>query len=102
MLWNASVLRGFEIEATDGQIGTVDDLLFDDQIGTEDTNQLAAKPDRNLYFNGYGEAGLLERNLHRATVDRLQKAKASFVVNGVEDVEDLLREGLILAGEGCS
>jgi hypothetical protein len=31
MLWNASVLRGFEIEATDGQIGTVDDLLFDDQ-----------------------------------------------------------------------
>jgi hypothetical protein len=30
MLWNASKLRGFAIEATDGQIGTVDDLLFDD------------------------------------------------------------------------
>jgi uncharacterized protein YrrD len=30
MLWNASFLRGFAIEATDGQIGTVGDLLFDD------------------------------------------------------------------------
>jgi len=30
MLWNASALRGFAIEATDGQIGTVSDLLFDD------------------------------------------------------------------------
>ncbi len=32
MLWNASALRGFIIEATDGRIGTVNDLLFDDQI----------------------------------------------------------------------
>jgi len=31
MLWNASKLRGLAIEATDGQIGTVDDLLFDDR-----------------------------------------------------------------------
>lgn len=31
MLWNASSLRGFTIEAMDGQIGTVDDLLFDDK-----------------------------------------------------------------------
>jgi hypothetical protein len=31
MLWNASKLRGLAIEATDGPIGTVDDLLFDDQ-----------------------------------------------------------------------
>jgi hypothetical protein len=31
MLWNASALRGFTVEATDGQIGTVSDILFDDQ-----------------------------------------------------------------------
>jgi len=31
MLWNASKLRGLAIEATDGQIGTVDDLLLDDR-----------------------------------------------------------------------
>ena len=31
MLWNASALRGFVTEATDGQIGTVSDMLFDDQ-----------------------------------------------------------------------
>lgn len=30
MLWNASSLIGFAIEANDGQIGTVHDLLFDD------------------------------------------------------------------------
>ena len=30
MLWNASSLIGFTIEANDGQIGTVQDLLFDD------------------------------------------------------------------------
>lgn len=31
MLWNSSALRGFTIAATDGEIGTVSDLLFDDQ-----------------------------------------------------------------------
>ena len=34
MLWNASSLRGFAVEATDGAIGTVGDLLFDDQSWT--------------------------------------------------------------------
>jgi uncharacterized protein YrrD len=34
MLWNASALRGFTIEATDGTIGTVSDLLFDDHTWT--------------------------------------------------------------------
>jgi len=34
MLWNASALRHFTIEATDGQIGTVADLLFDDHSWT--------------------------------------------------------------------
>ncbi|MBC7433674.1 MAG: PRC-barrel domain-containing protein [Rubritepida sp.] len=31
MLWNASALTGYRIEATDGHLGTVSDLLFDDQ-----------------------------------------------------------------------
>ncbi len=30
MLWNASALNGYAIEATDGQLGTVSDLLFED------------------------------------------------------------------------
>jgi hypothetical protein len=30
MLWNASAIRGFAIEASDGEIGTVSDFLFDD------------------------------------------------------------------------
>jgi len=30
MLWTASTLNGYAIEATDGQIGTVSDLLFED------------------------------------------------------------------------
>lgn len=30
MLWNASLLIGFTIEASDGRIGTVHDVLFDD------------------------------------------------------------------------
>ncbi len=30
MLWNAAKIRGYTIEATDGKIGTVSDLLFDD------------------------------------------------------------------------
>jgi uncharacterized protein YrrD len=34
MFWNASSLRGFSVEATDGAIGTVSDLLFDDQTWT--------------------------------------------------------------------
>jgi uncharacterized protein YrrD len=34
MLWNASSLRGLAIEATDGAIGTVSDLLFDDHTWT--------------------------------------------------------------------
>jgi len=31
MLWNASVLSGFTVEATDGVVGTVRDLLFEDK-----------------------------------------------------------------------
>jgi len=31
MLWTASSLNGYDIEATDGQIGTVSDLLFEDR-----------------------------------------------------------------------
>jgi len=31
MLWNFSALRGYSINAADGQIGTVSDVLFDDQ-----------------------------------------------------------------------
>lgn len=31
MLWHASAINGYRIEATDGHIGTVSDLLFDDQ-----------------------------------------------------------------------
>lgn len=34
MLWNASSLMGYMIAATDGEIGTVDDLLFDDHDWT--------------------------------------------------------------------
>jgi len=34
MFWNASALNGFTIEATDGAIGTVNDLLFDDHNWT--------------------------------------------------------------------
>ena len=34
MLWNATSLRGFAVEATDGAIGTVSDLLFDDHSWT--------------------------------------------------------------------
>jgi PRC-barrel domain len=30
MLWNASAITGYAIAASDGQIGTVSDLLFDD------------------------------------------------------------------------
>jgi uncharacterized protein YrrD len=30
MLWNATSLRGLAVEASDGAIGTVDDVLFDD------------------------------------------------------------------------
>ena len=30
MLWNASVIKGYAIEASDGDIGTVSDFLFDD------------------------------------------------------------------------
>ena len=30
MLWNASVLNGYAISASDGQLGTVSDFLFDD------------------------------------------------------------------------
>ena len=32
MLWNASVLNGYAISASDGQLGTVSDFLFDDTI----------------------------------------------------------------------
>ncbi len=31
MLWNASKIKGYTVVATDGEIGTVSDLLFDDQ-----------------------------------------------------------------------
>lgn len=31
MLWNASRIKGYTVAATDGDIGTVSDLLFDDQ-----------------------------------------------------------------------
>ena len=34
MLWTASDLRGFGLDATDGAIGSVDDILFDDQSWT--------------------------------------------------------------------
>jgi uncharacterized protein YrrD len=34
MLWNATSLRGQAVEATDGAIGTVSDLLFDDHSWT--------------------------------------------------------------------
>src|SRR5471032_1770627 len=30
MLWNASSIKGYAIEATDGRLGTVSDFLFDD------------------------------------------------------------------------
>src|SRR5277367_2827551 len=30
MLWDASTLKGYEVEASDGGIGTVSDLLFED------------------------------------------------------------------------
>ena len=30
MLWNASAIKGYAIEASDGDIGTVSDFLFDD------------------------------------------------------------------------
>jgi hypothetical protein len=30
MLWNASAIKGYAIQATDGRLGTVSDLLFDD------------------------------------------------------------------------
>jgi hypothetical protein len=31
MLWNSSAIKGYAIKANDGRIGTVSDLLFDDQ-----------------------------------------------------------------------
>jgi uncharacterized protein YrrD len=34
MLWNASAIKGYTIEALDGEIGTVADLLFDDRTWT--------------------------------------------------------------------
>lgn len=34
MLWTASTLNGYAIEASDGQIGTVSDLLFEDRSWT--------------------------------------------------------------------
>lgn len=34
MLWNASTLIGFAVDATDGRLGTVRDLLFDDRSWT--------------------------------------------------------------------
>lgn len=34
MMWLASLLRGYGIEATDGSIGSVDDSLFDDRTWT--------------------------------------------------------------------
>jgi hypothetical protein len=34
MLWNASALKGYAVEASDGAIGTVTDLLFDDKTWT--------------------------------------------------------------------
>jgi len=34
MLWNASSLKGFDISGTDGELGKVSDLLFDDQSWT--------------------------------------------------------------------
>src|ERR1700734_932144 len=30
MLWNASVIKGYAIAASDGRLGTVGDFLFDD------------------------------------------------------------------------
>ena len=30
MLWDASAINGYAIEASDGQVGTVSDLLFED------------------------------------------------------------------------
>ncbi|HSZ93195.1 MAG TPA: PRC-barrel domain-containing protein [Acetobacteraceae bacterium] len=30
MLWNASAIKGYAIKASDGCVGTVSDLLFDD------------------------------------------------------------------------
>lgn len=34
MLWNASEIKGFDIEGSDGLIGTVNDVLFDDKTWT--------------------------------------------------------------------
>ena len=34
MLWNASAIKGYTIEASDGEIGTLADLLFDDRTWT--------------------------------------------------------------------
>ncbi|MEY9773697.1 hypothetical protein ABIA14_006038 [Sinorhizobium fredii] len=34
MLWSSSHLTGCGIEATDGAIGTISDLLFDDETWT--------------------------------------------------------------------
>jgi uncharacterized protein YrrD len=34
MLWNATALHGFTVEATDGDIGSVSDILFDDHSWT--------------------------------------------------------------------
>ena len=34
MLWNASAIKGFDIEGSDGLIGKVRDILFDDKTWT--------------------------------------------------------------------
>jgi hypothetical protein len=34
MLWNVSAIKGYSLEASDGEIGTVADLLFDDRTWT--------------------------------------------------------------------
>ena len=36
MLWDASAINGYTIEASDGRLGTVSDLLFEASAGSFD------------------------------------------------------------------
>jgi hypothetical protein len=40
MLWDASAINGYALEACDGRLGTVSDLLFEDAGGSFDGSSL--------------------------------------------------------------
>ena len=80
MLWNASLLDGYAISASDGELGTVSDFLFDETswlvrwLATHPSRCRAANPIHPQYCAEQPKAG--ERSLFRTWFRRTPEASA--------------------------